>query len=181
VLPTLHPTWVFLCLVAHSTPGGRGLSKWKGQVKGTTAVGRAWAKSFQAILFGVLLWVLQTIKLSLVELIVIVLLVPSPSTIQCWGEVDIGFFCFVLAPANLSFRPKTQKVVCGDCSSTERMLLWWLLPDGYFLFSVSRGLLKTAAMDLGPLLQTLCQESPACISFSSDSDRVFFVPFPLAD
>ena len=69
------------------------------------------------------------------------------------AEVAQLEFCFILAPANPSFAPKTQTVVCGDCSSTEGLLLLCLLPEGCCLFCISRRPFKTPARDLDHLLQ----------------------------
>lgn len=43
-------------------------------------------------------------------------------------EVEWIEFRFVFAPANPPFSPKTQKMVCGDCSPTEGRLLLCLRP-----------------------------------------------------
>ena len=112
-----------------------------------------------------------SIELGLADLRFIVLLVPSPNTIQFW--VLTIEFCFVLAPINPSFSLKTEKVVCGDCWSTEGMLHLGLLPEGSSMFSVNKRPFKIPAKDLDFHL-ILRQKSPACIFFS-DSDRVVFV------
>ena len=82
----------------------------------------------------------------------IVLLVPRPRTFQFRVLRWCSQFCFFLAPTNPSFSPKTQKVVCSDCSSTEGMLLLCLLPEGCSLFCVSRRPFKRAARALDLLL-----------------------------
>lgn len=72
---------------------------------------------------------------------------------------------FVLAPANTAFSPKTQKVVCGDCLSSEGMLLLCLLPEGCSLFSVNRRPFKTPARDLDLLLQHYAKNSQPVFLF----------------
>lgn len=91
-------------------------------------------------------------ELSLADLVFTVLPVPRPRTIQFRVLRWCRQFCYFLAPANPSFSPKTQKVVCSDCSSTEGMLLLCLLPEGCSLFCVSRRPFKTAARALDLLL-----------------------------
>lgn len=56
-------------------------------------------------------------------------------------------FCLVLRPINPPFSLKTQKVVCGDCWSTEGRLLLCPLPEGSSMLSVNKRPFKIPARD----------------------------------